>query len=89
MGTNCFPFSSTYSYEMDFKHYSEKTEKRLSRCFNFTFRYTDDVLSIYNGKFVDFVDRIYPIGLEKMIPQIQLGLLHSLPYTSKLTNRAG
>ena len=28
------------------------------------FRYIDDVLSLNNCKFVDFVDRIYPIELE-------------------------
>ena len=31
---------------------------------NFTFRYVDDVLSLNNYKFGDFVDRIYPIELE-------------------------
>ena len=40
------------------------------------FRYIDDVLSLYNSKFGDFVDLIYPIELEKRIPQIQIGLLH-------------
>ena len=36
----------------------------LSRSFNFTFRYIDDVLSLNNSRFGDFVDRIYPIKLE-------------------------
>jgi hypothetical protein len=31
---------------------------------NFTFRYIDDVLSLNNSRFCDFVDRIYPIELE-------------------------
>jgi hypothetical protein len=31
---------------------------------NFTFRYIDDVLSLNNSRFGDFVDRIYPIELE-------------------------
>ena len=39
-------------------------ENNLSRSCNFTFRYIDDVLSLYNSKFCDFVDRIYPIALE-------------------------
>ena len=43
---------------------SKKTEKNLSRSFNFTFRYIDDVLSLNNSRFGDFVDRIYPIELE-------------------------
>ena len=34
------------------------------RSFNFTFRYIDDVLSLNNSRFGDFVDRIYPIELE-------------------------
>ena len=39
-------------------------ENNLSRSCNFTFRYIDDVFSLYNSKFCDFVDRIYPITLE-------------------------
>ena len=31
---------------------------------NFTFHYIDDVLSLNNYRFGDFVDRIYPIELE-------------------------
>jgi hypothetical protein len=34
--------------------------KKLARYFNFTFRYIDDVLSLNNSMFGDFVDRIYP-----------------------------
>ena len=36
----------------------------LARSFNFTFRYIDDVLSLNNSRFGDFVDRIYHIELE-------------------------
>ena len=61
----------------------------LARSFNFTFRYIDDVLSLNNSRFGDFVDRIYPIELEKMIPQTQIDLLHTLTYTSKSTVRVG
>jgi hypothetical protein len=42
----------------------KKNEKKLARSFNFTFRYIDDVLSLNNSRFGDFVDRIYPIELE-------------------------
>jgi hypothetical protein len=42
----------------------------LARSFNFTFRYTDDVLSLNNSRFGDFVDRIYPIELEIKVTQI-------------------
>jgi hypothetical protein len=41
-----------------------KNQKKLARSFNFTFRYIDDVLSLNNSRFGDFVDRIYPIELE-------------------------
>ena len=41
-----------------------KNEKKLHRFFNFTFRYIDDVLSLNNCKFGNFVDRIYPTELE-------------------------
>ena len=41
-----------------------KNGKKLARSFNFTFRYIDDLLSLNNSKFGDFVDRIYPNELE-------------------------
>ena len=61
MGTNCAPPLADmfiYSYEADFiKVFPRKNEKKLTRSFNFTFRYN-------NSRFGDFVDRIYPIELE-------------------------
>jgi hypothetical protein len=36
----------------------------VARSFNFTFRYIDDVLSLNNSRFGDFVDRIYSTELE-------------------------
>ena len=42
----------------------KKNEKKLAQSFNFTFHYIDDVLSLNNSRFGDFVDRIYPIELE-------------------------
>jgi hypothetical protein len=45
---------------------SQEKEKKLARSFNITFRYKDDVLSVNNSRFCDFVDRIYPIELEIM-----------------------
>ena len=69
MGTNCTPLLADlflYSYEEDFiQWFLKKNEKKLARSFNFTFRYIDDVLSLTNSRFGDFVDRIYPIELEK------------------------
>ena len=74
------------SYEADFIQWLlKKNEKKLVRSFNFTFRYIDDVLSLNNSRFGDFVDRIYPIELEIK----QIGLLHTLTYASKSTVRVG
>jgi hypothetical protein len=68
MGTNCVPLLADlllYSYESDFINgLLKKNEKKLARSFNFTFRCIDDVLSLNNSRFGDFVDRIYPIELE-------------------------
>jgi hypothetical protein len=44
---------------------SEK-RKEASSIFNFTLHYIDDILSLNNYKFGDFVDRIYPIELDIM-----------------------
>ena len=42
-----------------------KNEKKLTRSFNFTFRYIDDVLSLYNSKVdIFFVDRLDSSELE-------------------------
>ena len=61
-------FSLTCSFirmrQTSYKGFSRKNEKKLARSFNFTFRYIDDVLSLNNSRFGDFVDRIYPIVLE-------------------------
>ena len=73
-----------YLYEADFiQGLLKKNEKKLDRSFNFMFRYIDDVLSLNNSRFGDFVDRIYPIELEIK----ELVLLHTLSYTSKLIVR--
>jgi hypothetical protein len=68
MGTNCAPLLADlffYSYEADFiQGFLKKNEKKLARSFNFTFCYVDDVFSLDNSRFGDFVDRIYPVELE-------------------------
>ena len=63
---NCAPlFLFLYSYEADvIQELLKKNEKKLSRSFNFTFRYIDDVLSLINSRLCDFVDCIYPNELE-------------------------
>jgi hypothetical protein len=67
MGTICATLLADlflYSYEADFiQGLLKKIEKKLARSFYFTFRYIDDVLSLNNSRFGDFVDRIYPIEL--------------------------
>ena len=68
MGTDCASLLANlliYSYEADFiLELLKNNEKKLSRSFNFTFRYIDDILSLNNSRFGDFVDRIYPIELK-------------------------
>ena len=68
MGTNCAPLLADlflYSYEADFLDgLLKKKEKTLARTFNFSFRYIDDVLSLNNPRFGDFLHLIYPIELE-------------------------
>ena len=68
MGTNYASLLADlflYSYEADFIHgLLKKNEYKLARSFNFKFRYIDDVISLNNSRFGDFVDRIYPIELE-------------------------
>ena len=68
MGTNCAPLLADlflYYYEADFmQELLRKKDKKLAISFNSTFRYIDDVLSLINSKFGDYVDRIYPIELE-------------------------
>ena len=64
MGTSCAPFLADvflYSYEAGFiQRLLKKNEKKPARSSNFTFRYIDDVLSLNNSRFSDFVNRIYP-----------------------------
>ena len=67
MGINCAPLLADLflSYEADFiQGLLKKNEKKPVRSFNFTFRYIDNVLSLNNSRFGDFVDRIYPTELE-------------------------
>ena len=68
MGTNCAPLLADlflYSYEAAFiQGLIQKKQKTLARCFNFSFRYIDDVLSLNNDKFRDSLHLIYPSELE-------------------------
>ena len=68
MGNNCSPLLADlflFSYEAEFIEELIKTcHKDLAKSFNFTFRYIDDVLSLNNKKFTDYIHRIYPPELE-------------------------
>ena len=68
MGTNCAPLLADlflYSYEADFLDGLIKNkDKKLAKSFNFSFRYIDDVLSLNNSRFGDYIHLIYPNELE-------------------------
>ena len=68
MGTNCAPLLADlflYSYEADFiQGLLQKKEKKLTQSFNYSFRYIDDVLSLNNCRFIDYVHLMYPNELE-------------------------
>ena len=54
-----------YSYESEFLQKLVKDKKiHEARAFNFTYRYIDDVLSINNSRFAEFLPLIYPPELE-------------------------
>ena len=68
MGTNCAPLLTDiflYSYEADFIQSLLSTgKKKLASQFNFTYRYIDDVLSINNPDFENYLGQMYPAELE-------------------------
>ena len=68
MGTNCAPLLDDiflYSYEAEFIQSLLSTErKQLASQFNFTYRYIDDVLSINNPEFENYLGQMYPVELE-------------------------
>ena len=68
MGTNCAPLLADiflYSYEAEFiQSLLSKGNKQLASRFNFTYRYIDDVLSINNSEFQNYLSQIYPVELE-------------------------
>ena len=69
MGTNCAPLLADlflYSYESEFVSSNLVKEKKIheAKAFNFTYRYIDDVSSINNSRFSEFLPLIYPPELE-------------------------
>ena len=68
MGTNCAPLLADiflYSYEVEFIQSLLSTgRKQLASRFNFTYRYIDDVLSINNPEFENYLGQTYAVELE-------------------------
>ena len=68
MGTNCAPLLADlflHSYEAEFvQKLLRDNNKKLAVSFNHTFRYIDDVLSINNHNFHNYVHLIYPDELD-------------------------
>ena len=68
MGTHCAPLLADiclYSYEAEFIQSLLSTgRKQLASRFNFTYRYIDDVLSINNPEFENYLGQMYPVELE-------------------------
>ena len=68
MGTNCAPLLAyivLYSYEAEFlRSLLSAGNKRLASQFNFTCWYIDDVLSINNPDFENYLGQMYPPELE-------------------------
>ena len=64
--TNCAPaLANIFLYEAEFIHSFISTgRKRLASQFNFTYRYIDDVLSINNPDFENYLGQTYPPELE-------------------------
>ena len=68
MGTNCAPLLADLflcSYEGEFVQSLLKAgKKHLAQQLNFTYSYIDDVLSLNNTKFAEYLEFIYPCELE-------------------------
>ena len=68
MGTNCAPLLADlllYSYEAEFVQSLFKAgKKHLAQQFHFIYRYIDDVLSLKNTKFSEYLEFICPRELQ-------------------------
>jgi hypothetical protein len=75
-----------YSYESEFLQKLVKDKKiHETRAFNFTYRYIDDVLSINNSRFAEFLPLIYPPELEVNKTTDTASSASFWTYTSNLT----
>ena len=68
MGSNCAPLLADlflYSYEAEFvQSLLQAGKTHLAQQFNFTYRYIDEVLSLKNTNFAEYLEFIYPRELE-------------------------
>ena len=67
MGTNCAPLLADlflYSYEAEFVQKLLWDKKKIAVFFNLTYKCIDDVLSINNHNFHNYVHLIYPDEIE-------------------------
>ena len=68
MGFNCASLLVDiffYSYEAEFiQSLLSSDGKQFASRFNFTYRYIDDVLSIINPEFENYLGQMYPVELE-------------------------
>jgi hypothetical protein len=89
MGTNCAPLQADlflYSYESEFLQNLVKDKKiHEARAFNFTYRYIDNVLSINNPRFAEFLSLIYHPELEIKETTAIASCASFWTYTSNLT----
>ena len=103
MGTNCAPLLADiflYSYEADFIQSLLSTgKKKLASQFNFTYRYIDDILSINNPDFENYLGQIFPAELEikdmtesntsasylDLLLSIESDVSCTLPFTTNMT----
>ena len=95
MSTNCAPLLADlflHSYEAEFVHKRlPDNNKKLAMSFDHTFRYIDDVQSISNHNFHNYVHLIYPDELEiKDTTESDkfasyLDILLNIDYSGKLT----
>ena len=68
MGTNCAPLLANiflYLYEAEFiQSFIPTGKKQLMSRFNLTYRYIDDVLSVNNQEFENYLGQMYPAAFE-------------------------
>ena len=95
MGTNCAPLLANlylFYYEYKFLEQLQKGKNFHSKHFKFTFRFIDDLLSINNKHFREYISQIYPGDLEltlsvpyysKSFPSIAIFIAQILPYKGK------